>query len=166
MALVGRALTAYEKRRPILEQKLHLVRWALHRCRRFTAVTPRATIHLPDPAHVLVMEDKLQHLRIEALRVDLDSYRATYAQAEVEGQLWVEAIAGGCADDGGGEEDVELPVFVHSDRTLRYPATQSALPSAVANAPHWCAFFDGGAARGVGTGGGVVFAPGGRCAGC
>lgn len=50
VALVSRSLTAYEAGRPPLEQKLHIVRWALHRCRRFTATSPTVTVHIPDPA--------------------------------------------------------------------------------------------------------------------
>ena len=50
VALVSRSLTNYEMGRPPLEQKLHIARWALHRCRRFTATSPQITLHIPDPA--------------------------------------------------------------------------------------------------------------------
>ena len=78
VALVGRALTAYEQGRSPLERKLHLARWALHRCRRFTACSPRVHVHIDEPEHALVLADKAHHLRIEALLVDLASYNATY----------------------------------------------------------------------------------------
>ncbi len=82
VALVSRALTEYEKKRPPLEQKLHLARWALHRCRRFTATSPTIHLHIPEPAHVLVLADRLQHIRLEALLVDLASYRVTYGPGD------------------------------------------------------------------------------------
>ena len=50
IALVSRALTAYEAKRPLVEQRLHIARWALHRCRRFTATSPHVHIHMPEPS--------------------------------------------------------------------------------------------------------------------
>ena len=82
VALVSRALTEYEKKRPPLEQKLHLARWALHRCRRFTATSPTIYLHIPEPTHVLVLADRLQHIRLEALLVDLASYRVSYGPGD------------------------------------------------------------------------------------
>lgn len=82
VALVSRSLTAYEASRPPLEQKLHIARWALHRCIRFTATSPTITIHIPDPAHVVVLRDKVHHLRLEALLIDLASYKASYGQGD------------------------------------------------------------------------------------
>lgn len=96
-------MTAYEAKRPPLEQELHVARWALHRCRRFTAVCPKVVIHLPDPAEVVVMADKTHHLRLEALRVDLESYRAEFRQAETELQMWVDALIP-CGGEDLGEE--------------------------------------------------------------
>lgn len=82
VALVSRALSEYEKKRPPLEQKLHLARWALHRCRRFTATSPAVHLHIPEPAHVLVLADRLHHIRLEALLVDLASYGVTYGPGD------------------------------------------------------------------------------------
>jgi hypothetical protein len=78
VALVSRSLTPYEKKRPPLEQRLHVVRWALRRCRRFTATAPRIHVNMPEQAHALVIADRTHHLRIEALLVDLASYNTTY----------------------------------------------------------------------------------------
>ena len=82
VALVSRSLTPYEAGRPDLERRLHIARWALHRCRRFTATSPAVHIHVPEPAHVLALRDRTHHLRIEALLVDLASYNATFGQGD------------------------------------------------------------------------------------
>lgn len=82
MALVSRALTPYEGGRPPLEQKLYMARWALHRCRRFTSVVPKVVLHIPEPEQLLVLRDKTHHLRLEAMVVDLASYRVEFTQAE------------------------------------------------------------------------------------
>ncbi len=82
VALVSRALTEYEKKRPPLEQMLHLTRWALHRCRRFTSTSPAIHVHIPEPAHVVVLADKLHHMKLEALLVDLASYRVSYGPGD------------------------------------------------------------------------------------
>ena len=50
IALVSRALTPYESKRPLVEQRLHIALWALHRCRRFTATSPHVHIYMPEPA--------------------------------------------------------------------------------------------------------------------
>ena len=57
----------------------------------------------------------------------------------------------------GGEDAVELPTFAHESYTIRYPDTSRPLPHKVQRAPHLTAFFDGGAARKLGTGGYKVF---------
>lgn len=82
VALVSRSLTEYEKKRPPLEQKLHVARWALHRCRRFTSTAPAIHVHLPEPEHVMVLQDRMHHLRLEALLVDLASYRCTFGPGD------------------------------------------------------------------------------------
>ncbi len=61
------------------------------------------------------------------------------------------------------EEEVELPTFQHVDKAIVYPATSRPLPARVLGAPRVTAFFDGGAAGKVGTGGFVVFGAGGKC---
>ena len=80
--MVSRTLTEYERKRPILEQRLHVVRWALRRCRRFTATSPVIHVSMPEPSHVLVIKDKTHHLRLEALLIDLASYNATYGEGD------------------------------------------------------------------------------------
>jgi hypothetical protein len=60
------------------------------------------------------------------------------------------------------EEDVELPTFTHVQKTITYPDTSRPLPAKVEKLPHLTAFFDGGAAKRLGTGGFVVFS--GVCA--
>ena len=102
IALVSRSLTEYEKKRPPLEQKLHIARWALHRCRRFTATAPSIHLNIPEPAHVLILADKTHHMRIEALVVDLASYNVSYGPGDGLLQLWVEAIEGVCRGELGG----------------------------------------------------------------
>lgn len=165
VALVSRSLTAYEAGRPPLEQKLHLARWALHRCRRFTAVAPKAVVHIPEPEGLLVIRDKTHHLRIDALMVDLASYKVEYVQAEPTTQMWLECLGGVGTWQGPSEEgkEVVLPTFEHQDRVLVYPAGQRPLPTQVEQAPHWSAYFDGGAASRLGTGGFVVFDGDGIC---
>jgi ribonuclease HI len=61
------------------------------------------------------------------------------------------------------EEKVELPTFRHEDIAIRYPDTSRPLPAKVQHTPHLTAFFDGGAAKKVGTGGFIVFSPEGEC---
>lgn len=78
VGLVSRTLTNYELGRPPLERKLHLIRWALYRCRRFTTTAPEVQIHLAEPEHVIALLDRTSHLRLQALLVDLASYRAVY----------------------------------------------------------------------------------------
>lgn len=102
VALVSRSLTPYEKKRPPLEQKLHVVRWALRRCRRFTATSPRIHVSISEPAHLLVLADKTHHLRIEALLVDLASYNTTYSQGEPIQYLMIETIEGMCRTEEEG----------------------------------------------------------------
>ena len=78
--------------------------------------------------------------------------------------MWVEALEAAAPDDTEeGGELVELPTFTHRELTLKYPSSTNSLPKGVTNGPHWGGFFDGGAAKSVGTGGFVVFEPGGRC---
>ncbi len=55
VGLVSRMLTPYELSRPPLERKLHLARWALYRCRRFTTTSPEVAVHLDDAAEVVVL---------------------------------------------------------------------------------------------------------------
>jgi hypothetical protein len=64
VGLVSRMLTTYELSRPPLERKLHLVRWALHKCRRFTSSAPEAIIHLNEAAEVAVLEHRTAHLKL------------------------------------------------------------------------------------------------------
>lgn len=61
------------------------------------------------------------------------------------------------------EEPVELPTFQHKDKTIRYPATSKPLPCSVTGTPHITAFFDGGAAKQLGTGGFIIFGSDGGC---
>ena len=82
IALVSRSLTIYEKKRPPLEQKLHIARWALHRCRRFTATAPSIHLSIPEPAHVIILADKTHHMSLEALLVDLASYNVSYGPGD------------------------------------------------------------------------------------
>jgi hypothetical protein len=145
--MVSRDLTNYEMKRPPLEQKLHLARWALHRCRRFTAGAPTIHIHLPEPAQVMVMHDKMHHLKLQALLIDLASYGATFGEGDSMQQLWVEALEGVSRDmKAPSEENIDLPTFTHQPKSITYPATSRPLPQRILNAPHATAFFDGGAA--------------------
>lgn len=94
VALISRGLTAYEKNRPPLEQKLHIARWALHRCRRFTTTSPAITVHVPEPEHLLVLRDRTHHLRVEALLVDMASYKVSFNKGDELQQLWAEVLEG------------------------------------------------------------------------
>lgn len=60
---------------------------------------------------------------------------------------------------GGMEQDeeVQLPTYTHVDKVIAYPASTRPLPPKVLTAPHVTAFFDGGAAKKLGTGGYAVF---------
>ena len=49
------------------------------------------------------------------------------------------------------------------DKVIVYPASSRPLPKKVLDAPHATAFFYGGAAKKLGTGGFVVFGGDGRC---
>lgn len=64
VGLVSRMLTMYEMSRPPLEQKLHLIRWALYRCRRFTTSAPVVYIHMDDSAEVVALTHKSSHLKL------------------------------------------------------------------------------------------------------
>ena len=55
------------------------------------------------------------------------------------------------------QRGVQLPTYQHEDKTIHYPATTRPLPAKLHKAPHYVAFFDGGSAQKLGTGGFVVF---------
>jgi hypothetical protein len=57
-----------------LEQQLHIARWALHHCRRFSVAVPGVLLHLPEPSAIIVVNDKQHHQQIEALLIYLASY--------------------------------------------------------------------------------------------
>jgi hypothetical protein len=61
------------------------------------------------------------------------------------------------------EEEIKLPKFEHQDLEVAYPSSANHLPKRVATGPHATAFFDGGAAKKLGTGGYIVFDAGGCC---
>lgn len=58
---------------------------------------------------------------------------------------------------------MELPTFAHVDKKITYPVTSRPLPTKVKEAAHITAFFDGGAAKKLGTGGFVVYDGVGEC---
>jgi PAS domain-containing protein len=119
---------------------------------------------MEEPAHVVALLDKSSHLRLQALLVDLASYQVEYRQGDALQQLWVEALEGASRGMREPEEaDVKLPTFEHRGHHITYPDTSRPLPTRVASSPHVTAFFDGGAAKKLGTGGFVVFEPGGTC---
>jgi hypothetical protein len=60
-------------------------------------------------------------------------------------------------------EEVELPTYQHQNKTITYPATSRPLPARILGTPHITAFFDGGAAKKLGTGGFIVFGRDGMC---
>ena len=92
------------------------------------------------------------------LLVDLAAYNVRYVPRDQVQQLWVEALEGASRDMCmGGEDAVEPPTFVHKPYTIHYPDTSRPLPRKVQQAPHLTAFFDGGAAQKLGTGGYIVF---------
>ena len=62
VGLVSRMLTAYELSRPPLERKLHLTRWALYKCRRFTTTSPEVEVYLDNAAEVVVLGHRTTHL--------------------------------------------------------------------------------------------------------
>lgn len=110
------------------------------------------------------MRDKVHHLRLEALLIDLASYGATFGQGDDLQQLWAEALEGASRWSGGGDnEPIELPTFSHEEKRITYPATSRPLPAKVKEAAHLTAFFDGGAAKKLGTGGFVVYGGTGEC---
>ena len=78
--------------------------------------------------------------------------------------MWAEALEGASRWTGGGDDEpLALPTFMHEDRMITYPATSRPLPAKVNAAAHVTAFFDGGAAKGLGTGGFVVYGGTGKC---
>jgi hypothetical protein len=76
--MVSRSLTAYEKKRTLLEQKLFIAGWALYRCRRFTTTAPSILLHVPEPEAIMVLSNRTHHLRLEALLVDLRCYQVKF----------------------------------------------------------------------------------------
>ncbi len=92
------------------------------------------------------------------LLADLAAYNVRYVPGDQVQQLWVEALEGASRDMCTGREDaVELPTFAHKSYTIRYPDTSRPLPRRVQQVPHLTAFFYGGAAQKLGTGGYIVF---------
>ena len=69
--MISRSLTNFEKKRAPLEQKLYIIGWALHRCRRFTSTAPSILLHVPEPDAIVVLRDHTHHLRLEALLTNL-----------------------------------------------------------------------------------------------
>ena len=45
---------------------------------------PRITAHIPEPAALQTIHDKLHHLKLEAILIDLASYHVEYASADME----------------------------------------------------------------------------------
>lgn len=78
--------------------------------------------------------------------------------------MWAEALEGASrwvrVED---TEQVELPTFQHTDKLITYPVTSRPLPARIRGAAHAVAFFDGGAAQKLGTGGFVVYNGEGKC---
>jgi hypothetical protein len=112
----------------------------------------------------MALANKSSHLRLQALLVDLASYNVRFVQGSPVEQLWTEALEGASrAMRREGEEDVELPVFPHTDKIIKYPATSRPLPARITASRHITAFFDGGAAKRLGTGGFCVFSGEGLC---
>lgn len=169
VGMVSRSLTPYEQGRPPLEQKLHMARWALHKCRRFTTSAPKVTIFMEEPEGVMVLNDKTHHLKIEAILIDLASYRAVFKVGGGDQYQWVEALLLGQEPKGlleqpGGEQPpITLPTFEHHTHAISYPSQTSSLPRQITDQPHVTAFFDGGAAQKLGTGGFIVFGMSGEC---
>jgi hypothetical protein len=72
--------------------------------------------------------------------------------------MWAELLEGANTElPEAKDESITMPTFKHVPRTIIYPVTSRPLPKVVADNPHVLAFFDGGAAGKIGTGGFVVF---------
>jgi hypothetical protein len=72
--------------------------------------------------------------------------------------MWAELLEGANTKlPDTNDETIELPTFLHTPTTINYPAMSKPLPNIVVNNPHVQAFFNGGAAGKVGTGGFIVF---------
>jgi hypothetical protein len=73
-------------------------------------------------------------------------------------QMWAELLEGANTElPEATTEVITLPTFEHVATNIIYPVTSRPLPKEVADNPHVQAFFDGGAAGKLGTGGFVVF---------
>lgn len=72
--------------------------------------------------------------------------------------MWAEVLEGANTElPDDDNDDITLPTFVHVPTRITYPVTSRPLPPMVIKNPHVQAFFDGGAAGKIGTGGFVVF---------
>ena len=54
-------------------------------------------------------------------------------------------------------------MFEHETKSITYPSATKPVPQRIVDSPHVTAFFDGGAASRLGTGGFIIFAGTGEC---
>ncbi len=73
-------------------------------------------------------------------------------------QMWAELLEGANTEMPEAPIDtITLPTFEHVSTNIIYPVIYRPLPKEVVDNPHVQAFFDGGAAGKLGTGGFVIF---------
>jgi hypothetical protein len=117
------------------------------------------TVYLPLPEHVTVIKDRLIHMRLRAYVLDLQAYNVGWAVGTcfldpVGGLVDWEAVATLPPTHEG-----HIPSVQHADVTLNYGATTRRRLPELEGDDLWLLCFDGGAAKGLGTGGFVVYDP-------
>ena len=113
------------------------------------------------PEILWLAKDPHLHARLRALIVDLSVYRVKWevgrSVLDIEGEI----LDHKSLLEGTKQEPFELKRIEHKEVVIKRPATTRKLPATLEEQPHWTMFFDGGSASRLGTGGWLLFNPGG-----
>ena len=156
VAFVSRYLTNPESRSSHILATVGVVHWSITRCKRFLSFASRLEVVVPSSSYVLAVRGVPEHLRLQALLVDMSTYNPSWV---VGSNQWVDpTIEPSYVVADSDASDQPCPQVAHEAVTITMPAAHHARVD-IPRRSNLLVTFDGGAAGKKGTGGFLVWGP-------